>query len=188
VSAVSHALTRLREAFDDPLFVRVARGLAPTALARNIEADLLDTVRRGEALFARRPSFEPARATGRIVIAIAPAPGAARTVGGARSATALQLHLAWPVERSDVALSAPSLLLSRYQERFAIRVLPCPVSLGTIDVRMIWHDQTHRDPLRVVGCRPSQGASCGRRCGIWRATRATSSGSRDRYKSIVVCA
>jgi DNA-binding transcriptional LysR family regulator len=255
-SAVSHALTRLREAFDDPLFVRVARGLAPTALARSIEAELLDTVRRGDALFARRPSFEPARATGRVVIAatdyfeavvmpdlwprlsaLAPDlqvslrptlgelpkrdledgrvdlavagfyrdlpdgfyqarlfsdefavavrrdhPGVGKRLDrdgyfalrhalvtlqgdfrdraaagrGAKSRRRAIRYgsysftaLAWTVERSDVALSAPSLLLRRYQERFAVRVLPCPVSLGTIDVRMIWHEQTRRDPLRA---------------------------------------
>ena len=32
--AVSHALARLRELFDDPLFVREGRNLAPTALTK----------------------------------------------------------------------------------------------------------------------------------------------------------
>ena len=34
--AVSHALARLRELFDDPLFVREGRNLAPTALTKRL--------------------------------------------------------------------------------------------------------------------------------------------------------
>jgi len=36
-SAASHALARLRDLYDDPLFVRTARGLEPTARALAIE-------------------------------------------------------------------------------------------------------------------------------------------------------
>ena len=43
--AISHALTRLREFFDDPLFVRDGRGLAPTPLTRN----LIEPLRRSLA-------------------------------------------------------------------------------------------------------------------------------------------
>ncbi|MEM8495322.1 MAG: LysR family transcriptional regulator, partial [Planctomycetota bacterium] len=34
--AVSHALKRLRALYDDPLFLRRAHGLEPTALARDL--------------------------------------------------------------------------------------------------------------------------------------------------------
>ena len=47
-SAVSHALSRLREVFDDELFVRQGRGVVPTAAATTIYAKLhgaLSTVR-----------------------------------------------------------------------------------------------------------------------------------------------
>lgn len=55
--------------------------------------------------------------------------------------------MAWALERTDLVLTAPSLLLRRYAERFRLRVQPCPIDLGRIDVRMVWHARTHRDPL-----------------------------------------
>jgi LysR family transcriptional regulator, transcriptional activator for leuABCD operon len=58
-SAVSHALTRLRALFKDPLFVRQARGVLPTPAADRIYARLreaLESVR--EAVIERR-GFNP---------------------------------------------------------------------------------------------------------------------------------
>ncbi|MDO7842834.1 LysR family transcriptional regulator [Sphingomonas immobilis] len=61
-SAVSHALSRLREQLDDPLFVRARGGLAPTARAREIAPKVR------EGLVALRdavshPGFDPASTT-----------------------------------------------------------------------------------------------------------------------------
>ncbi len=56
--------------------------------------------------------------------------------------------LAWVLESSDMILTAPHLLLKRYQEFFPIQVVDCPIDLGSIDIRMIWHMQTHQDPVR----------------------------------------
>jgi DNA-binding transcriptional LysR family regulator len=60
-SAVSHALKRLREQLDDPLFVREGRGVAPTPLATQLApgiqealAGLLRSVTRGQ-------DFDPAQ-------------------------------------------------------------------------------------------------------------------------------
>lgn len=57
---VSHALTRLRRALGDPLFVRVGRAVAPTpraeALAPRVRALLADVSR----LLARDDAFDPA--------------------------------------------------------------------------------------------------------------------------------
>lgn len=50
--AVSQALKRLREEFDDPLFVRSGRGVAPTAVAES----LIEPV--GEALVRLRSTFQ----------------------------------------------------------------------------------------------------------------------------------
>ena len=54
-SAVSHALNRLREQLDDPLFIREGRGVAPTPLATQLApgiqealAGLLRSVTRGQ--------------------------------------------------------------------------------------------------------------------------------------------
>ncbi len=57
--------------------------------------------------------------------------------------------MAWMLDRTDLVLTAPSLLLRRYAEHFKLRVQPCPIDLGRIDVRMVWHARTHRDPLRA---------------------------------------
>ncbi|MBN3724757.1 LysR family transcriptional regulator [Burkholderia sp. Ac-20379] len=54
-SAVSAALRRLREVFDDPLFVRTGRGLAPTGRAQELKpviGEALDQCRRSLAIAA----------------------------------------------------------------------------------------------------------------------------------------
>jgi len=60
-SAVSHALARLRDLFDDPLFIRRSHGLEPTRRAQELgpRIDLL-LDRMGETL-RRRDAFDPAR-------------------------------------------------------------------------------------------------------------------------------
>ncbi|MEQ8698711.1 MAG: LysR family transcriptional regulator [Bauldia litoralis] len=61
-SAMSHALNRLRQTFDDPLFVSSGRGLEPTARALALLApveQVLDNVRD----LLDPPSFDPATAT-----------------------------------------------------------------------------------------------------------------------------
>ena len=67
-SAVSHALTRLRQLFDDPLFVRRSHGLEPTrralALMPRIDA-LIDQI--GDTL-QRHAAFDPARSERRFAL------------------------------------------------------------------------------------------------------------------------
>lgn len=67
-SAVSHALTRLRELFDDPLFVRRSHGLEPTQraleLMPRIDA-LIDQI--GDTL-QRHEAFNPAQSERRFVL------------------------------------------------------------------------------------------------------------------------
>lgn len=60
--AISHALRRLRELLDDPLFVRTTSGMVPTDTARQLEAPLKQAfVMIGQAL-QQRTRFEPATA------------------------------------------------------------------------------------------------------------------------------
>lgn len=67
-SAVSHALTRLRDLFDDPLFVRRSHGLEPTRraleLMPRIDA-LIDQI--GDTL-QRHEAFNPAKSERRFVL------------------------------------------------------------------------------------------------------------------------
>lgn len=68
--AVSHAISRLRWAFKDPLFVRTPRGVQPTALAVQIAPALIDGLARiRSALEGGR--FDPARSTRSFTIAMA---------------------------------------------------------------------------------------------------------------------
>ena len=57
--AVSHALNRLREALEDPLFTRSIRGLQPTIYATEIEPRLRIALRDMMAAI-ERPVFDPA--------------------------------------------------------------------------------------------------------------------------------
>ncbi|SHM28001.1 LysR family transcriptional regulator [Vreelandella subglaciescola] len=66
--AVSRTLSRLRQAFDDPLFVRTHRGLRPTARAQALGPPLSRLLEELGALLAP-PEFDPASTTRRFHIA-----------------------------------------------------------------------------------------------------------------------
>ncbi|WP_280813167.1 LysR substrate-binding domain-containing protein [Variovorax sp. TBS-050B] len=67
-SAVSHALTRLRELVGDELFLRTGKGMAPTGRALAMAPALRDALRRIEATLGVEP-FSPAQSSRRFVIA-----------------------------------------------------------------------------------------------------------------------
>jgi DNA-binding transcriptional LysR family regulator len=57
--AISHALSRLRGLFDDPLFTRGARDMVPTPFARSIAGPVRLALASLERELAPRPAFEP---------------------------------------------------------------------------------------------------------------------------------
>ena len=57
--------------------------------------------------------------------------------------------MAWVLQNSDLLLTAPALLIKQYQLYFPLKVWPPPIEMSGITVRMIWHAQTHEDPLRI---------------------------------------
>lgn len=59
--ATSHALSRLRELFDDPLLVREGRGLSPTPFARELAPRVRAALDAMSVAVARPSAFEPAR-------------------------------------------------------------------------------------------------------------------------------
>lgn len=69
-SAVSHALSRLRDSFDDKLFVRDRYGLVPTERCLDIEKSLPDIIERIDALFNSGSAFDPSKYEGKISISI----------------------------------------------------------------------------------------------------------------------
>jgi len=59
--AASNALARLREAFDDPLYVRVAGGLTPTPLAERIAPAAARQLEALEQVLTEPAAFDPVR-------------------------------------------------------------------------------------------------------------------------------
>jgi len=62
-STVSHSLSRLREAFRDPLFVRSGRGLQPTALAMSLREPVARALDILQEAFSQNQGFDPATST-----------------------------------------------------------------------------------------------------------------------------
>lgn len=67
-SAVSHALKRLRDTFDDELFIRQRTGVEPTALARELEPQIIDVVERGRKVLTSNEDFMPSETRRRFSI------------------------------------------------------------------------------------------------------------------------
>ena len=68
--AVSMALRRMRETFDDPLFIRVAAGIAPTPRAHAIIQAARPLVARLQEDLLRGQTFEPATSTRPFTLAL----------------------------------------------------------------------------------------------------------------------
>jgi DNA-binding transcriptional LysR family regulator len=66
-SAVSHALTRLRQTLRDPLFVRVPGGVRPTARAEHLAGYVEAALRALEAALLESDRFDPMRSRRRFV-------------------------------------------------------------------------------------------------------------------------
>jgi DNA-binding transcriptional LysR family regulator len=74
-SAVSNALRRARELFDDPLVVRTGRGLSPTPVAEALAGPLRDTLAQVRGLLGAEARFDPATSMRRFQIACSDAVG-----------------------------------------------------------------------------------------------------------------
>lgn len=61
--AMSAALSRLRKLFGDPLFLRSADGLLPTARARDLSEPIAEALRRIESTLVKKPQFVPEKAS-----------------------------------------------------------------------------------------------------------------------------
>jgi DNA-binding transcriptional LysR family regulator len=58
-SAVSHALSRLRELFEDPLFARHPKGIEPTKRGLELGPHVSDILNRTRAVLVSSPTFDP---------------------------------------------------------------------------------------------------------------------------------
>jgi DNA-binding transcriptional LysR family regulator len=66
--AVSHALGRLREMFDDPLFTRHGHAMTPTPLARRMIEPIRQALQGLEVTLSKVDRFDPASASKRFVV------------------------------------------------------------------------------------------------------------------------
>jgi len=67
-SAVSHGLSRLRRLLNDPLFLRVPKGVVPTARAMALADPIADVLARARNVLATAAPFDPAKSQRRFVI------------------------------------------------------------------------------------------------------------------------
>jgi DNA-binding transcriptional LysR family regulator len=67
-SAVSHALNRLREIFNDPLFVRIPVGVAPTPRALELADPVSAVLKQVGRILAPGQPFDPRLTTDRLVL------------------------------------------------------------------------------------------------------------------------
>ena len=61
--AMSAALSRLRKLFGDPLFMRSAEGLTPTARARELAEPIARALQQLESTLVKKPEFVPGKAS-----------------------------------------------------------------------------------------------------------------------------
>ena len=255
-SAASHVLSKLREHFGDPLFVRVARGMAPTDTAKAMKAEVEAFTEKAVRVTQKPAKFDPAKAEGRITIATSDmieiilipallkrlqkeAPGIqlsirptrgqlpkaelengtfdmgvagfytqvpegfyqskvlethfatayrknhptikgelkandfyeqehalitlvgdfedtlVRTIGGKKRKRKIVFGsysftgLAWTLATTDLVLTAPVVLLNQYAKYFPIKIQKTPIETPKIEIRLVWHALTHKDPLRI---------------------------------------
>ena len=67
-SAVSHGLSRLRSLLNDPLFLRVPKGVMPTARALALSEPIADVLARARNVLASAEPFDPAKSKRRFII------------------------------------------------------------------------------------------------------------------------
>ncbi|MBO9666121.1 MAG: LysR family transcriptional regulator [Bdellovibrio sp.] len=78
-----------------------------------------------------------------------------RTVNGKKKARNIVFGsysftgLAWTLAQTDLVLTAPTILLKKYQEYFPIQIHKTPLEVPKIELRMVWHNLTHKDPLKA---------------------------------------
>jgi LysR family transcriptional regulator, nod-box dependent transcriptional activator len=69
-SAMSGALNRLREFFDDQLLVQVGRNMTLTPLAEDLAGPVRDILLQIRATMSTRPNFDPAKSTRKFALAL----------------------------------------------------------------------------------------------------------------------
>jgi DNA-binding transcriptional LysR family regulator len=142
--AISHALSRLRQLFDDPLFLRDGRGLAPSALTRDLIGPLRQSLHSLGAVLDGAGHFDPRETEAQFTLAMRDPAEA----------------VALPRLMRSIAATAPRVDLRVLQVRR--RGLEAALAAGTldlaVDILLPVSDEVRRQRLRadrlVVVARP----------------------------------
>lgn len=147
-SAVSNSLRQLRLLFDDALFVRAPRGVAPTPRAVALGPHVREGLARLEVALGA-PEFDPKTAERRFMIA---ASDFVQLVVLSRSSARRQAPHGEDVVPSIVASSNLSAAIDRRVAlafRLPLRVFEPPVPLASGRVAMVWHEHAETDPAHA---------------------------------------
>ncbi len=139
--AVSHALAKLRTHFDDPLFTRQGNQMRPTAVAKNVIADVREALHQLQVSLIQSRQFEPSTSRKHCTISL----------HGALEASYL------PRLMSQLSTESPHINLTC--NRVRRNELENKLASGDIDLAIdillpvgenILHSQIAQDPLVVV--------------------------------------
>ena len=142
--AISHALGRLRELFDDPLFIRQGKAMIPTPLARVMIDPVRQSLRGFEATLKRVDRFDPATARKHFTV-------------GMRDVRELTML---PNLLRSVTRAAPfiDIAIVRAERKQLETELAAGTLDAAIDVRLALSDEVRRHPINaerlVVVARP----------------------------------
>jgi DNA-binding transcriptional LysR family regulator len=125
--AMSHALSRLRSVFGDPLFVRMPRGLHPTACADEIAPAVAEGLAAIRGSFERQP-FDPRKST------------RAFTLGMADLAEVVQLPRLLRALRDAPGIRLRTVTLPPAQARAALAEGRLDLALSNVRVRKPFHE------------------------------------------------
>ena len=168
--AVSNSLSRLRNMFDDPLFVRTADGMVPTPVAQNIIGSVRQALGLMRASVQESESFDPKSSDKHPSIGdeldidsylklrhiqISSRRGGLGQVDlalgkmGKRRQIALRtqhyLAVSELVTRTDLALTVPQIFADNLVSQLPVRYLQLPFSVPNLESHLYWHESTDQD-------------------------------------------
>lgn len=139
--AVSNALARLRAQLDEPLFVRTARGMTPTAQAQTLHGPVRAALRLLHDGLAPEPAFDPRSAQQRFHLAM----------------NDYAQYALLPPLLARLRAQAPQVVLA--VEPDAADTLPTRLAAGTLDLAIDYlhfdapelrYEHLHEEPLVVI--------------------------------------
>lgn len=147
-SAVSHAIRRLRELLNDPLFLRTPKGVVPTARALELEETVSEILARVGKVLAASGPFDPATCQRRFTVGGPDAIMAAlaqpllKRVGAAASGVDVCLLHAMPTQRGALAEQPWLESLEKLEKReMDVAVLPIGAVPPRFEARDLYEEQ-----------------------------------------------